>query len=290
MKYIALGLLLVIAGLATLVTCSPAFNARAYSALQGDNKPMAPFSIADGLHYIGASNVASYAIETQDGLIVIDGGYAETVPIILENLATLGFKPSDVSLILNTQSHMDHAAGLAPLKAATGARLAALPASSEELARGGRDDFFLGNYMAYAPIQADIILKDAEPFEWGGKTLTPLNTAGHTRGCTSWVFEAEIEGAPHQALLICSLAILRYKLVDNEKWPGIANAFQATFDLLENTPCDVFLEVHGFNFDLEEKRAALADNPTAFVDPEGCRRYISYNRLQFENRLAAQSD
>lgn len=293
MVWVKLGLaviLVVAASLAVLVSCSSTFNARAYSALQGDNKPYSPFEIADGLYYVGANGVSSYALETDIGLILIDGGYAETAPIILSNLAELGFAPTDVTLLLNSHGHMDHAAGLAPLKEATGASLAATPESAAELARGGRDDFYLGDYMAFASVTADILLSDGDALDWGGRAITPISTPGHTRGCTSWAFEVSVQGETRSALLICSLSILQYPLVDNKKWPGIAGAFQKTFDTLERQPCEVFLTVHGRLMDLDGKKSRIGGDPSAFIDPEGCRSYIAYARDRFEDRLASQME
>jgi metallo-beta-lactamase class B len=70
------------------------------------NRPVAPFRIIGNVYYVGASDVTSYLIRTSDGLILLDGGFAETAPQIKANIATLGFKVEDIKLLLNaSRSH-----------------------------------------------------------------------------------------------------------------------------------------------------------------------------------------
>ncbi|MEO6338460.1 MAG: subclass B3 metallo-beta-lactamase, partial [Caulobacteraceae bacterium] len=86
---------IVLAGLA-------ATGAHAAAALPpgANNAPVAPFRIADNLYYVGAADISSYLIATPAGLIVIDGGFAETAPQILANIRTLGFDPKKVKILL----------------------------------------------------------------------------------------------------------------------------------------------------------------------------------------------
>src|SRR5689334_17529167 len=50
------------------------------------NQPVEPFKIIGNLYYVGASDVTSYAIVTPDGIILIDTGFRETVPLIKANI------------------------------------------------------------------------------------------------------------------------------------------------------------------------------------------------------------
>src|SRR5687767_6990781 len=83
------------------------------------NDPVEPFQIIGNIHYVGARDLTSYLITTPAGHIVLDGGLAETAPQIERNIATLGFKLSDVKWLINSHAHFDHAAGLATLKRKT---------------------------------------------------------------------------------------------------------------------------------------------------------------------------
>src|SRR5258708_16183382 len=94
------------------------------AATQGaDNRPTDPYRSADDLYYVGASDIAVYLIKTPAGHILIDAGYAETVPIIRANIAKLGLKLEDIKIILHPQAHYDHSPRLPDLKALPHAQL-----------------------------------------------------------------------------------------------------------------------------------------------------------------------
>lgn len=288
---IALGIVAALGIAAIVFWFSPATLERAYAFAQQDNNPEPPVEIAQGVYWVGASDVASYAIDTGDGLIVIDGGYTETAPQVLANLRALGFEPSDVRILLNTHAHFDHAAGLAPIKAASGAQLYASPADAVLLRAGGRGDFYLRDFFRYAPVEVDRELRDGETVSLGSVTLTAHFTPGHTKGCTSWTFPVTMrDGGVEQALVICSLSTLTYQLVDNPDYPNIAEDYAHTYETLNALPCDVFLGAHGRWFDLAARRERVAaGDANAFVAPDECRAFLAESQRAFERELARQS-
>ena len=288
---IALGIVAALGVVALVFWLSPATLERAYSFAQQDNNPEPPVEIAPGVYFVGASDIASYAIDTGDGLILIDGGYADTVPQILANLHALGFDPSDVRILLSTHAHFDHAAGLAALKQATGAELYASPADAVLLRAGGRGDFFLRDFFRYQPVEVDRELSDGESVTLGAVTLTAHFTPGHTKGCTSWTFPVTMDdGRIQQALVICSLSTLSYDLTDNPAYPNIVADYGHTYETLTALPCDVFLGAHGRWFDLPGRRARVAaGDRDAFVAPAECRAFLAESRAAFEAAVALQT-
>lgn len=263
---------------------------RAYSFIRQDNIPHAPVEIARGVFYVGASDIASYLIDTGAGLIVIDAGYEDTVPQIVANIRALGYDPHDVKILLNTHAHFDHASGLAALQRATGGQLYASAPEATLLRSGGRGDFFLQDFFSYPPPDVARELDDGEVVRLGNAELTARLTPGHTRGCTSWSFPVELDdGRDAQAVIICSLSTLSYSLAPpHEAYPGIADDYRRSFDSLEALPCDVFLGSHAHWFDFEGKsaRAARGDRD-AFFDPTGCGEFLRESRIAFEQRLRA---
>jgi len=288
---ILLGFAALLAVIALAFLVYPPALQSAYALLQQDNNPRPPVTIARGVHWVGASDVASYLIETEDGLILIDGGYASTAPQIIANVEALGFAMSDVRIILNTHAHFDHAAGLAALRAASGAPVYASAADAVQLRQGGANDFYLRNFWRYPPVEVERELSDGEQVTLGGVTLTAHLTPGHTKGCTSWTFPVTMhDGRAAQALIICSLSTLTFDLIDNPDYPEIAADFARTYDTLQSLPCDVFLGAHGNWFDIEGKRARIANGELdAFYDPDGCRAYLAQSRAEFEAALARQN-
>lgn len=268
--------------------------------------PVAPFRIADNLYYVGASEVTAYAIATRQGLILIDGGFAQTAPQIVANLHTLGFDIRDVRIILATHAHYDHVGAIAELKRLSGARLYVSAGDAGEMARGGRGDFAFGDRFRYPPVEADHILADREIVRLGQARLTANITPGHTRGCTSWTMPVRIGAQTLSAVIVCSITAPGYRLVGNAAYPNIIADFRATFTRLSAMRCDIPLGSHGSFFNLDAKRRRLAarppgdppgpppgnppDNPpdNPFVDPAGCRGAIERAHAAFEAEVARQ--
>jgi metallo-beta-lactamase class B len=255
--------------------------AQADPASRASNQPVEPFRITPHLAYVGASDVTSFVIETTAGLIVIDGGFVETAPQIERNLATLGYRVAQVKVLLNSHAHFDHAGGLAGLKKASGALLYASEADAAALARGGKGDFAFGDRLAFPPVRADRIVGDRDQVRLGEVALRAELTPGHTRGCTTWA--ARIDG--HDVVFVCSTTAPGYRLVDNEKYPEIAEDYRRTFARLRSLPCDIFLGSHGSFFGMIEKRRK---GPSAFVDPAGYRAFVDAQQAAFERELARQ--
>src|SRR5262245_61330672 len=59
------------------------------------NQPVKPYRIIGDIWYVGASGVTSFLITTSKGLILLDSGLPETVPLIKQNVTRLGFKLND---------------------------------------------------------------------------------------------------------------------------------------------------------------------------------------------------
>jgi metallo-beta-lactamase class B len=252
-----------------------------------------PYRIAGNLYYVGASDVTSFLIATPKGHILLDSGFAETVPIIQANVKKLGFRMEDVKILLNSHAHYDHAGGLAALKEMTGATLAASAADAEQLARGGKDDPHIGNDGLFAAVRADRILKDGDTVSLGGSTLTAHLTPGHTRGCTTWTMRVKDGDKTEDVVFVCSTSVLPgVRLTDNAKYPKVGEDYGKTFQTLKALPCDIFLAPHASFYDGLGKAARLREgakeNP--FVDPKGYREYVEKSEKRYLDLLQAERD
>jgi metallo-beta-lactamase class B len=238
------------------------------------NQPVPPFRIAGNLYYVGAIEICSYLIATPKGLIVIDGGFVETAPMIRANIAKLGFRIDDVRILLNTHAHFDHAGGLAQLKKWSGATLIASKGDAPLLARGGADDPQFSNRFLFPPVEPDRVIDDGARVELGGTTLIAHLTPGHTAGCTTWT--ATI-GGEHVVIIGSATVPKEYKLT-----PAIIAQYRHTFTVLKSLPCDIPLGSHGSFFDLADKLA----HKKSFVDPAGYRDFVRRQERAFEEAAA----
>jgi metallo-beta-lactamase class B len=243
--------------------------------------------VIGNVYYVGAKEVSSFLITTPAGHVLLDGGFAETAPLIAENVRRLGFKLEDIKLLIGSHAHADHAGGLAELKRLTGAKLLATEADAAMLEKGGKDDFAWGDQFAFPAVKADRLLGDGEQVTLGGVTLTARLTPGHTRGCTTWTMKVEEGGKLYDVVFVGSASVPGYKLVGNEKYPQIADDYARTFRVLKSLACDVFLAPHGSFFKLAEKarrlRQGAKENP--FINPSDLGEYVKRAEADFRARL-----
>ncbi len=262
-------------------------------ALTPDNQPVEPFRIADNVYYVGSSDIASYLITTRDGHILIDAGYESTEPQIEANIARLGFTLRDVKILLNTQAHYDHAAGFARMKQRTGAQLMISERDAPIIETGGKGDFILTDVKyRFPPVRVDRRLRDGDQVRLGEATLTARLTPGHTKGCTTWTFDASDRGRSYKVVVLCGLTILEgTKVTGMPDYPTIQSDYERTFEVLKRMPVDIFLGAHAGYYGGAEKARRLRTDPAAanpFVDPDGFRRFVDGAEQRFRDRLAAE--
>jgi metallo-beta-lactamase class B len=254
------------------------------------NRPVEPFRIAGNIYYVGASDITSYLITSPKGHILIDSGFRETVPLIQKNIIKLGFKLEDVKIILNSHAHYDHAGGIAELKRLAKAAFYASEKDAVLLEKGGLGDPNYGDKYPFEPARADHILKNGQKIKLGGSVLQANFTPGHTPGCTTWTTTVKENKQALNVIFVCSVSAPGYALVDNQKYPGIAEDYLGTFAWLKKQNVDIFLGAHGSAYDLEGKLGKAAKNPAVnpFIDPQGYKTYIEESERAFLEKLAAQ--
>src|SRR5262249_48602207 len=84
-------------------------------------KQFPPFKIADNLYYVGSKGLANYLITTPQGHILINSDLEENVSLIRASVERLGFKFTDIKIVLISHAHWDHDAASDTIKKLTGA-------------------------------------------------------------------------------------------------------------------------------------------------------------------------
>jgi metallo-beta-lactamase class B len=271
----------------SLALLSSAFGWAA-SALQ----PFPPHRVMANLYYVGTKEYASYLITTPEGNILINSGPKDAVPLIRKSIETLGFKFSDVKILVISHAHWDHCAGSARIKELTGAKYMVMDADVPVVESGGKLDFQYGNNadFLFRPTKVDRVLHDGDEVRLGGVVLVAHLTPGHTKGCTTWTLKLADGGKTYDVVIVGSPNVNPgYKLVGNTQYPQITQDFERTFRVLKALPCDVFLGAHGSYYGMEEKFARLGkDAKNPFADPAGYRAYVSEREQAFEAELKRQ--
>ena len=253
----------------------------------------APFRVIGNVYYVGSKDLASFLITTPQGHILINSNLASSVPMIRRNVEALGFRFSDIKILLISHAHFDHAAGSAEIKRLTHARYMVMDADVPVVESGGRDDFALGNKTEYRfpETKVDRVLHDGDTVRLGNALLVAHLTPGHTKGCTTWTMKVSEGGRVYNVVIVGSATFLSsYKLVGDPAYPKMAQDFELTFRTLKALPCDVFLGAHGSYYGMlrkfDEMKAGTA-NP--FIDPAGYQSYVAETDQKFLAELAKQS-
>jgi len=250
--------------------------------------PQAPFRIVGNTYYVGTKDLAVYLITSPKGDVLIDGALVDTVPQIEKNIAALGFRLSDIKLIVNTHAHFDHAAGLAQLKKDTGARFDA-SAADKPILETGTISFGPTASTHYPPVKVDHVVKDGETVSSGDVHLTAHLTPGHTPGCTSWTWNESEGGKTWRVIDICSVSVAGNPLVNNKAYPRIVDDYRASIAKLKAIHADVFLAPHAQFYDPQGKEAARkAGGPNPFIDPNALQNFMAKAEAAFDTELARQ--
>ena len=233
-----------------------------------------PHKIIGNIYYVGTKTLSSFLIVTPDGNILLDSTYERNVPTIQKSVTDLGFKFSDVKILLANHAHGDHQEGDAMVKHLTGAQVMAMAEdvpALQVMKPGGKEH----------PI--DRILRDKDTVTLGGVTLTAHLTPGHTRGCTTWTTAVREGGKTYNVLFGCSLR------PPGVITPAIADEFNRTFKLVRALPCDIQLGDHPAQYNMHAKYAKLqSGGPNPFVEPATCMQEADLGEAMFNALLAEQ--
>jgi glyoxylase-like metal-dependent hydrolase (beta-lactamase superfamily II) len=156
-----------------------------------------PYQEAPGVYRVDLmwmglpGQVAAYLVESGDALAVVESGPGSTVHAVLDAVRALGREPADVTHVLVTHVHLDHAGGAGALLAHAprasvhvhprGAKHLADPSrllASARLLYGGRMDELWGE-MVPVPPERLVVLHDGDEVRVGARTLRAIDTPGH---------------------------------------------------------------------------------------------------------------
>ena len=233
-----------------------------------------PHKIIGNIYYVGTKTLSSFLVVTPQGNILIDSTYERNVPVIQKSVADLGFKFSDIKILLGNHAHGDHQEGDAKVKELTGAQVVALAEDVETLKAikpGGKEH----------PV--DRIIHDGDSVTLGNTKLVAHLTAGHTPGCTTWTTVVRDGGRDYNVVFHCS-----YR-AGNTVSPEVARQFERTFKVVRALPCDVPLGDHGAQYRMQEKYAKLTSGgPNPFIDKANCNLETDVMEAMFKATLAEQ--
>jgi glyoxylase-like metal-dependent hydrolase (beta-lactamase superfamily II) len=197
------------------------FSREWYAQFSGAySQPVEPFRIVGNIYYVGALNIASYLIATPQGHILIDSGTIEMHDGIARGVEQLGYRLSDIRILLASHAHFDHIEAHALMQRRTGAQVMAMGGDAEAL-ESGHDTSALGA-IGWEPVPVSRRLKDGDTVSLGGTTLRAIHAPGHSQGATIWMTTVDDGGRKYDvAFLTTTTPNPGVALLDNPRHKNI---------------------------------------------------------------------
>jgi len=256
------------------------------------NRPQPPFRVYGNTYYVGPHGLTSILLTSRAGHVLLDGALPESVPQIVANIRSLGFRIEDVKLIVNSHVHFDHGGGISELQRLSGARVAASPWSVEVLTKTGvgKGDPQFGSIVPVALVPRADPLRDGQTLRVGDIKLTAHFTPGHTPGGTSWTWKS-CEGGRCLNLVysdsMTPVSAEGFRFSDSREYPDAVQDFEQSFAFLRAAPCDILLTSHpdasGLWQRLEGRQRGVRPDPV--VARNACRELAGRAAEQLRNRL-----
>jgi len=152
------------------------------------------------LNFQGAPHaIASYMIRHSGGVVLIESGPGSCLDSLQAALAGHGFSPRDVTHVLLTHIHLDHA-GAAGWFARQGAEIIVHPVGAPHMANpekllssagriyGDQMQRLWGEFLAVPETSMRVVQNDEE-IVIGSLRFTPINTPGHAEHHYAYGFE-----------------------------------------------------------------------------------------------------
>jgi metallo-beta-lactamase class B len=238
-------------------------------------EPFEPFKIVGNLYFVGTRGVSSFLLTTSAGHILIDTGVEAAVPQVRANVEKLGFKITDIKILLSSHAHFDHVGGHAEMQRITGATAMAVGEDAVSLSSGSDISALSG--PGWKRVAVGRVLRDGEDVVLGDVTVKANLTPGHTKGCTTWTAVVRDGGKSYRVVFVGGTSVNEgVRLLGNTRHPTIIADYTRTFRVLKELSADIFLAQHPRMFNMEAKVARMkAGDANAFVDPEGYRAFVA---------------
>lgn len=258
------------------------------------NRDQAPFRIFGNTYYVGTHGLSAVLITSPEGHVLVDGALPQSAPLIARHVEQLGFRMSDVKVILNSHVHFDHAGGIAELQTISGAKVIASDIAANALRTGkvDRTDPQFGHLPSYPGAENVEALGMRNSIEVGALRLSVLRTPGHTPGGASWTWRSCEEQRCLSMVYGDSLNAVSddsFRYGGDERYPTAASDMLSSIETLAAVPCDVLIAAHpeftGLWSVFDEHGKG---DRNQLVDSSACRRYAEAGKQRLEKRLAAE--
>ena len=255
------------------------------------NQPRDPFRVYGNTWYVGTDGLSSILIETDDGLILVDGGLTQSAALIDANIRTLGFDPLEIKAILVSHAHYDHAGGVNALQRLSGANVftserGVVPLSTGELEEDDPQFGHAPERSSFPAIRNVTAVGDGEFVSVGSVNVKAVHTPGHTMGSVTWTWESCALGTCYDVVYADSLTAVSaqgYSFAES----GLGDQMIESAGKVADLECDILLSPHPFFFGMHDKLERI-DEGNPWISDFGCTFYAEEALGWLEQRLQAE--
>jgi metallo-beta-lactamase class B len=230
-----------------------------------DAQRIAPFKPFDDAWFVGACWVSAWLLPTSQGLLLIDTLYEPLAAGLPSAIRAAGYDPADVRYVFVTHGHYDHAGGMVRFKRELkNARFVMTRKGWDEAIASARAS--ANTPGAWQMIAPDIVAKDGDAFTLGGRTVTVLETPGHTAGTASFVYDVHDGARAYRAVTVGGLGL---NAIENARQVELyLESIERLRALAQGaTRMQVHLTTHPFATGLMDERPALARHASGSAHP-----------------------
>lgn len=254
------------------------------------NAPHAPVRLFGNAYWVGTDGLGAILITSGEGHILIDGALPESAPLIEANVRALGYRMTDIKVIVNSHAHFDHAGGIAALQRASGAKVAATQASARVLRTGkpAPNDPQIHDALPFPTVAAVEIVRDGDTLRVGSLAIVAHITPGHSPGGTTWSWRSCEGNRCVDMVYADSQTPVSSDGFRFSNGNAVAE-FEKGLAVIAGMRCDLLVTPHPAASQLWPRVAARdAGNDNALIDPDGCVQYAGRSREQLAKRLAQE--
>jgi metallo-beta-lactamase class B len=266
-----------------LVSCFWALG----QASQNVNKNPGGAKIFDNLYYVGDGKYGIYAIDTSEGIILIDAmnTQSDVDNVIIPNMKNVGLDPARLKLFILSHGHPDHFGGAGYLVDKYHLPAYCTAADWDLIDKLVKDPKEMRNNRGLPP-KRDRVVREGDTITLGEESIKVYITPGHSPGAMTMLIPVKDKGKPR---LLAYFAGIANPMVGTPPgdYEGYEKSYARLEPILREAKVDGFICSHPNYDDAVFKIEVMRSNPPTLPHPflVGTEQTILYTRISRECNL-----
>ncbi len=255
-----------------------------------------PFRIFGELYWVGDKVVSCHLLNTNEGLILFDTGFAHTADLLCKRIECLGFKPEQLKYIIHTHEHLDHFGSTYFLQRRYGCKTFIHAKAAHTMRVFPHHTELQSSYSPDAAMfSPDVEFSDGEILSLGGFDIKCVHSPGHSAGATTFLFEIPDSVKTLKAGL-CGVngnlplhigRLLKYGIDLSTR-----DQYLESIEQLKGIEIDITLDTHPRPNGVLDRRKKMEENSSLnpFIDNSAWDKNLEDYKLRFGELLEREAE